>query len=368
MNLFGSNTTVRIGGIKMHDATRAELESSASVRDFHELAKQPRLEVLQCSAPVRDAVWSVLNEHFCTVRPDVQIRVYGHYSANCDLNFVRLLPNVRRFAADCLMQASGIESIALIPNLETLSLGIFELHDFNVLESISPKLASLSLTATRSKKPSLAPLRRFRSLRNLYLEGHCKDIEVISDLPDLEKVTLRSITTPDVGYLSKLPTLRSLAIKLGGIRNFKAIEGMQSIQYLELWQIRDLHDIQFISTLPGLQYFFLQSLPHIAQLPRLSDSRSLRRVGIENLKALHDFTALETAPALKEFFLIDGRKQIPQQLLPVLNNPNLRRASAFFGSERKNAEFLQLRDKYGKSEMIPSEPLSSEDSPMNGHG
>src|SRR5262245_61892701 len=164
----------RIGGIWMADATRAEFDDSATEGEFRELTKEPRLAVLQCSAPVRDAVWMLVNEVFCPVRPDVELRVYGHYSDECDLAFARELTNVRRFAADCLMRARGVEAVAEIPGLESLSLGIFELNDFSVLERISSNLTTLRLGATRSRKPSLTPLSKFRSLRVLYLEGQSK--------------------------------------------------------------------------------------------------------------------------------------------------------------------------------------------------
>lgn len=341
----------------MVDATRAEFNDSATTYDFCELAKQPRLKVLQCSAPVRDAVWILVNECICAARPDVELRVYGHYSTECDLTFARLMTNVHCFSADCLMHASGVEAIAAISGLESLSLGIFELKDFSVLERISSGLTVLKLGATRSKKPSLAPLSKFRSLRVLYLEGQSKDIEVLSELPDLEDVTLRSITTPDLTYLARLSKLWSLDIKLGGIRNFKGIEGKQSIKYLELWQVRDLHDINVVEALPGLQNLFLQSLPHVESLPLLRDSIALRRVVVQNLKGLRDFTALETAPALEEFALLEGNKQTPQQLLPVLSNPRVRRVRAYFGSDRKNSDFLLLREKHGKAELKPWEPF-----------
>jgi hypothetical protein len=347
----------RIGSIRMVDATRAEFDGSASVDDLRELTKQPRLRVLQCSAPVRDAVWSLINEHFCPVRPDVELRVYGHYSSECDLSFTHLLPNVRHFAADCLMRATAVEALAELQGLESLSLDIFELTDFGVLEKLSPGLASLSLGATRSKRPTLAPLSRFRSLRVLYLEAQSKDIEVLSELPELEDVTLRSITTPDLQYLGHLPKLWSLDIKLGGIRGFAGVEGKESIKYLELWQVRDLRNIDVVGTLPGLQNLFLQSLPNVESFPRLTDSMALRRIVLENLKGLRDFAALETAPALQEFALLDGRKQVPQQLLPLLNNPQVRRISAFFGSNRKNSEFSHLREEYGKAEFHRWEPF-----------
>jgi hypothetical protein len=339
----------RRSGIRMADVTRAEFSDSASEDEFRKLTEQPLLTTLQCSEPVGDPVWTLVNEVFCAARPDVEIRIYGHYSTECNLAFARLLTNVRRFAADCLMRARGVEAIAALSSLESLSLGIFDLKDFSVLERISSRLTTLSLGATRSKKPGLAPLSRFPSLRVLYLEGHSKDIKVLSDLSELEDVTLRSITTPDLTYLEPLPKLWSLDMKLGGIRSFKGIEGKLGIKYLELWQVRDLRDIDVVSTLPDLQNLFLQSLPHIEAVPQLRDSAGLRRVVIENLKGLRDFTALETAPALEEFALIDGRKQTPQQLLPALRNPRVQRITAGFGSDRNNQEFVRLREEYGKA-------------------
>lgn len=354
---LGARQMTCVGGIRMLDATRAQFDDSASVNDFRELAKRSRLSVLQCSAPVRDEVWNLINEHFCPVRPDVELRVYGHYSSQCDLSFARLLPNVRHFAADCLMRADGVESIAELRGLESLSLGIFELTDFSVLERLSPELTSLSLGATRSKRPTLAPLVKFRSLRVLSLDGQSKDIKVLSELPELEALTLRSITTPDLQYLGHLPKLWSLDIKLGGIRAFSGIEGKESIKYLELWQVRDLRNVDVVGTLPGLQNLFLQSLPHVESFPGLTHSRALRRIVIENLKGLRDFTALETASVLEEFALLDGRKQTPQQLLPVLRNPRVRRISAFFGGDRKNSEFSHLREEFGKADFNTSSPF-----------
>jgi hypothetical protein len=141
------------------------------------------------------------------------------------------MTNVRRFAADCLMRAHNIECITEIPELESLSVGIFELRDFEFLRQITPTLRTLYLGATRSRSPTLAPLDRFRSLRTLYIEGHEKEIDVLRGLRQLEDVTLRSITTPDLSYLAPLTNLWSLDIKLGGIRSFAGVEGKASIKY-----------------------------------------------------------------------------------------------------------------------------------------
>jgi hypothetical protein len=299
----------------------------------------------------------LINESFFSLRPDVELRVYGHSSIECDLAFTPRMVNVRRFAADCLTSAKNVGAIAEIPELESLSLGIFELQDFAVLENIQPTLTALSLGATRSKKPHLEALGRFTSLKALYLEGQSNGIDVLGQLPGLEDVTLRSITTADLRYLSPLERLWSLDIKLGGIRSFDGIEGKDTIKYLELWQIRELEHASVVASLPGLQNLFLQSLQRVKGLPRLDECRPLRRLWLENMNGFVDLEPLETAPALEEFALVDGRRQHPQQLVPLLRNPALRRVKAGFGSARKNHAFAKLRETYGKEDGEPWTPF-----------
>jgi hypothetical protein len=347
----------RLGSLRLADASRAEFDDGLAEGDLAQLAGMSTLETLQCSSPVRDSIWSQLNTQFFALRPDVQLRVYGHYGIECDLAFAGRMTNVRRFAADCLVRARNVEAIADMPRLDALSLDILELEEFGVLNRVSSALTSLSLGTTRSKKPRLAPLDRFRSLRVLYLEGQSNGIEVLGGLEQLEDVTLRSITTPDLRYLAPLNRLWSLDIKLGGIRSFEGIEGKATIKYLELWQLRKLRDATVLHSLPGLQNVFMQSLPHIQSLPPLGASGALRRMVLENLKGLDDFASLEGVPALEEFALLDGSRQQPEQLVPVLRNPALRRIRAGFGSDRKNQTFARLRDAHGKSNWDPGTPF-----------
>lgn len=308
------------------------------------LAAYPPIEVLQCSNPISDATWDLLNAEFFSRRPDVQLRLYTFAFEQCDLSFTPRMTNVQRFSADCLMSATGVEHIAEMPNLHSLEIGIYDLESFNFLLNVTPAITELMLGETRSKKPDLQPLTRFKKLTRLYLEGQQKNIEVLADLVALEDITLRSISTPDLSYLRALPRLWSLDIKLGGITDLSALAGMGGIKYLELWQVRELKDIGVISHMLGLQNLFLQSLPLITAIPPLRESRQLRRLLLQNLKGLKDLSELQWAPALEEFILIQGQPQQVEDLLPVLNNPSLRRATAHFGSRRKEQRFAELRE------------------------
>jgi hypothetical protein len=52
----------RIGSIRMADSTRAEFDDEVKEDDLRKLAGRPEAKVLQCSAPVKDSVWQLLNE------------------------------------------------------------------------------------------------------------------------------------------------------------------------------------------------------------------------------------------------------------------------------------------------------------------
>jgi hypothetical protein len=325
---------------------RVDFSAPLAEEDVYTLIEERGLKVLQCSNPVDFQTWELLNSQFFTRRPDVQLRVYGFYLRTCDLSFASIMTNVRHFSADCLMGAEGVEHIAAMEKLESLGVGIFHLQGFEFLNHVTPHLKKLFLGATESKKPDLSPLRRFQSREAIYIEGQQKNIEVLSQMENLEDVTLRSISTPDISYLKPLHHMWSLDIKLGGIKNFSALEGMKNIKYLELWQIRGLSDINFVSGLFGLQYLFLQSLRQVVSLPSFERLDHLRRIYLENMKGLRDILSLEHAPALQELAMVSATNMKPDDCTPFLLNPNLRRVSCFFGSNQKNNRFKELAREY----------------------
>jgi len=337
----------------MLDPERVDFSEPISLSDIEYLVSYPKIEVLQCSFPIRVTTWDLLNSEFFRRRPEVELRVYGFHAQPCDLRFASRMSYVRHFAADSITSASGLEAITEMSNLQTLIIGIYNLDNFDFLWKVTDKLTSLLLGATRSKKPDLSPLSRFQSLTRIYLEGQQKNIDVLSELNGLEDVTLRSITTPNLHYLSNLLHMWSLNVKLGGIRDFSAIAGINNLKYLELWQIRGLDNLEFISHQAGLQNLLLQSLPQITALPSLRELWNLKRITLQNLKGIKDFSELQWAPALQEFILIQGQPQQPEDLLPVLRNPAVRRASAHFGSIKKEERFKELLHVHGIEGSVP---------------
>lgn len=337
----------RIGSISLISPERANFDDSVAKRDLQRLVREhPDLSVIQTSSAVNPRSWRLVDTHLLAHRRDVAFRAYGYYAQSLDLSLVRSIPHVRGFHVD-VHNAHNVECLAELDQLEGLGLALFNATDFDVLASVPASLTSLSIGATRSKKPDLAVLDRFRDLRTLFVEGQTKNIEVLTGLRKLEDVTLRSVATDNLDYLSPHDALWSLDLKLGGIKSLDGIIGKSSLKYLELWQIRGFTAVDAISSLTGLQSLFLQSLPNVPSMPDLTANEQLRRVILMNLKGMTDFGALERAPALQEFALIEGNPQQPEQLRPVLRNPTLQRAMAGFGSLKRNSEFEQLLDEHG---------------------
>jgi hypothetical protein len=333
---------------KRLERQRVEFSISLTEKEVDQLVADSHLRTLQCSSPVGLDTWDLLNRKLFALRPEIELRVYGFYSMVCDLSFVRRVPNVRRFSADCLTQATGIEHFAALENLEALSIGIYSLDNFDFFNQLPSGIRKLSLGATKSKKPQLHMLARFESLTRLYLEGQQQGIEVLSELKKLEDLTLRSITTEGLDYISMLAQLWSLDIKLGGIKDLSAIASKESIKYLELWQIRGLSDIGVVSSLGGLQSLFLQSLINVRAIPDLSKLHNLRRLHLENLKGLKDVSAIRSAPALEEFVHVVAQNIQPDLYKDLMSIPSLKYVHVGYGSRKKNERFNDLVLRSGK--------------------
>jgi hypothetical protein len=335
--------------LKRLDPTRTAFERTLTFREVEQLVSDPAVRTLQCSSPVESGTWDLLNRILFAERPEIVLRVYGFYSSVCDLSFLSTMKNVRRFSADCLIAATGIEQIATLENLEELTIDIYGLESFDFLKQVPDGIKSLCLGVTKSKKPRLDLLSRFQSLSHLYIEGQQQGIDVLSELMKLEDLALRSITTENLDYISKLPLLWSLDLKLGGIRNLSAIADKESIKYLELWQVRGLADLSVISSLRGLQFLFLQALRNVSRIPDLSKLSKLRRLHLENMKGLQDVSAIAHAPALEEFSHFSAQNIAPQKYTDLLKMTTLKSVRVGFGSRRKNEDFAELAIRCGKN-------------------
>lgn len=273
-----------------------------------------RPEVIQFGSALTDSEYKFLGEWF-REHPEKTLRAYASYDGTItDLEFLRHFPTLRRFQADALFNSLiNIDGLAYLPeNLEFIGLG------------------------RTKKRLSVAALARFSQLRRLYIEGHTKDLDVVSELTDLRSVTLRSVTLPDLSLLTPLRKLRALDLKLGGTNDLALLPELQSLEYLELWMVKGLSDLSPISELGSLEYLFLQSLRQVDALPAMDNLVSLGRLWLETMKGLTELTPVRTAPALRQLAVVDMAHLQPEAFAPLVGHRTLQSYRAGLGSKRKN--------------------------------
>ena len=219
---------------------------------------------------------------------------------------------------------------------------VYLLDSTEGIEFLPDSLKSFGFGQTKSKRLSLNFLRRFNQLKDLYLESHTKDIEVISNLSRLEQLTLRSITLPGLALLLPLTNLWSLDIKLGGTRDLRLLPQVGRLKHLELWMIKGLQDVSVIREIVTLQNLFLQALKNVTTLPSFCDLRSLRRVTLDTMKGIKDLSPIADAPALEELLVVAASQLKPDDFKPFVGHPTLKSAIIGLCSIRKNEQAEKL--------------------------
>jgi internalin A len=277
------------------------------------------ISVVQFSEPLSDPDLGRVAE-FMKDYPDVNLRAYFR-GAGPDLDWLRHFSGHRNVSVDA-----------------------FDVGSFDGLGHLPESLQSLALGRTR-KRLSLRVLERFTQLETLHVEGHTKDIDVLSQLRTLENLTLRSVTLPDLSILLPLRRLWSLDLKLGGTTDLRLLSEIGSLKYLELWMIRGLDDISSISDLPNLRFLFMQSLRRVTAIPDLSGCDRLRRIHLETMKGINDLSPLAAAPALEQLLLFDMGHLRLEDIEPLRDHKTLQSAGMGLGSIKRNraaAEMLGL--------------------------
>ena len=292
-----------------------------------------RCETVQFDSPLSDTdhrrLAALLRDY-----PGVALRVFSHCSSAApDLSFLRHYSSLKRFEVD-LVHLESLRGVECLPDsLEYFSFGF-----------------------TRSKRHSLEFLSRFKQLRELHLEGHTKDIEVLAKLTSLESLGLRSITLPDLAVLLPLRHLWSLEIKLGGTIDLSLLPRVGRLKYLELWMIKGLQNIDPIAEIGTLQNLWLEALKNVTSLPSFRRLPALRRVTLDTMKGLSNLSPIAEAPGIEELAVL-CMGQLPLAAFePFAGHATLKFATVGLGSERKNRQIESLlglppfrRDKFNFS-------------------
>jgi len=232
-------------------------------------------------------------------------------------------------------QDEDLSILEAFRGLRSFEVANLRLRSLAGLEAVADTLESLSISDTL-KTVRVDPLARLSGLRHLYLDGHASGIEVISGLTGLEKLTLRSITLPDLSILIPLEKLWYFDLKLGGTKNLGLLPEIGELRYLEIWRVRGLADLASLAHLPHLEELHLQSMSRVERLPSLADAASLSRLSLDSMKGITDLQPVADAPALETLFLIAMGHLDPADLECFVGHPTLASAVFGLGSVKKN--------------------------------
>ncbi|HEX8623359.1 MAG TPA: hypothetical protein VF718_15430 [Allosphingosinicella sp.] len=289
-----------------------ELRSPLAARDLKPL--EPEVRVVQFREPLQDSEYRAVRD-LLSGHPQVNLRAYGDYSKRfLDLDFLRHFGGIQGLQID-------------LPYLE----------DAGGLAAVLGGLQRFSWGST-DRRFSLDLLSQAPGLRDLHLEKHSRGIDIVGTLRGLRRLSLRSIALNDLEPFASLPELRKLEIRLGRLDSISAAAAMARLQYLELWMVRGVSDLEVLSELGSLEYLRLQSLKHVAELPSLRSLTRLRRVVLEDMKGLRDLRPVAEAPNLEELLVINMPHLPTDCLAPFAGHPALKVASAGLGSLLRNAE------------------------------
>lgn len=109
-----------------------------------------------------------------------------------------------------------------------------------------------------------------------------KNLESISQISKLKKLSLRGIRVADFSFLKELD-LESFALLWCGNTDLSGLGELETLRELELWRIMKLENLDFISSLVNLETLKLQDLKHVTTLPDLSRLKKLIDIQIDNV-------------------------------------------------------------------------------------
>jgi hypothetical protein len=280
----------------------------------------PGTTCVQFSASLTEDDFRLLADFFRS-RPEICLRSFTHWGA--------------------LGEERDVDFLVHFPFLKRLEIGIFRLRDLSGIAHVTKSLEEFTFAQT-SRPWSLSFLADCKRLKLLYIEKQPRDIEVLGELKQLEDLTLRSITLPDLSLLVPLRKLLSLDIKLGGTSNLRLLPEIGRLRYLELWQILGLADLDVLAEVTTLQSLNLQAIKQVKRLASFEPLKRLRRVYLEKMSGISDLSPLAAAPALEELAVYDMKHLQPADFQCFVGHRRLKGATIELGSVRKNREIAAL--------------------------
>lgn len=242
-------------------------------------------------------------------RPEIELRFYGDYSE--ELIDWGNLTEVQNLQID-LWKTNDLREVSKLRNLK--SLGIAK----NVKSNVSLKI--------------LEPLQNLKS----FYTSVSEDVETISELPNLQFLSLNEIKNDNLDFLTKLKNLQVLWLSMGSYKDFSGLSRIENLQKLQVHQVRgfESEDVNpILESCAQLWALKLDNLKHITNLDFIQTMPKIRYLSMEGIKNLDSYNPIKKSKTIET---ITGYQSRPAD--KSLNG-------------LKNIKEIWLGDSYSKSEI-----------------
>lgn len=163
---------------RFHDVLPADSAAIAG------LIKSGRTPVIQFSRPPSDSILERADDFCRDFGSDLEIRFFNFGWRVFDTSLLKRLPHVGNLSIDAIRAISDFAPIAELRDLTQLRFGVHEHPDGNFLNQVElARLTRLTLAENKRRNFNLSPLSSATSLIQLFIQGHWRGIEAISQLP-----------------------------------------------------------------------------------------------------------------------------------------------------------------------------------------
>ena len=185
----------------------------------------------------------------------------------------RLLPSIKNPTFHVVLNGHGavndLKCLRLLTNLKSLTVDMFRNDQLKELN----QYAKLEVLGLGGHGISVKPIAQQTNLEELFLFGKLKDVESISAMKWLKKVTFSQIILKNLDFLTDLEELRELNFMLGGATNYEQLPNIGRIETLSFGRVRQLtiDNLLPINRMKYLKNLSFHTQPHLTDLDWLTD-------------------------------------------------------------------------------------------------
>jgi hypothetical protein len=246
------------------------------------------------------------------------------------------------------MHIENEDAIARMPNLRKLSFGVYHFDVPRFLATLDlTQITRLVLSDNKKKNFDLSPLENCDNLDELFLNGHLKNIAVLSHLQNLTKLGLGSIAKRQkLEFVNEIPNLDKLTIILGGRENIDEIEHA-SLSELEVLRVKGFNDLGDLSRFPNLRRLHVEDQIQLRSISFAGSS--LEEVSLHNCKSPDRLDGLLDLRGLRHFRT--SRTKLDLDSLVEANWPeSMETVAIYSGSQKWNERARKTLDEKGFGE------------------